>query len=56
MMHTAYILSDNHPADIEDPRTALAIATRAGTNTKGMEPGPLDQSSRDVSSPLIYML
>ena len=36
----AYIISDNHPADIEAPRTPLAIDTRAGTNTKSMEPGP----------------
>ena len=35
----AHIISDNHPANIEAPRTALAIATRAGTNTKSMEPG-----------------
>ena len=35
----AYIISDNHPVDIEAPRTALAVATRAGTNTKSMEPG-----------------
>ena len=36
----AYIISDNHPPDIEAPWTALAIATRAGTNTKSKEPGP----------------
>ena len=36
----AYIIIDNHPAGIEAPRSALAIATRAGTNTKSMEPGP----------------
>ena len=35
-----YIISDNHPADIEALRIALAIDTRAGTNTKSMEPGP----------------
>ena len=27
-------------ADIEAPRTALAITAQAGTNTKNMEPGP----------------
>ena len=32
----AHIISNNHPADIEAPRRALVIATRAGTNTKSM--------------------
>ena len=47
MMHTvtplkknpAYIISDNRPADIEAPRTALAITAQAGTNTRSMELG-----------------
>ena len=34
------MISDNHPADIKAPRTAPAIATRAGINAKRMEPGP----------------
>ena len=32
----AYIISNNHPADVEASWRALFIATRAGTNTKSM--------------------
>ena len=49
----AYIMSYNHPADSEAPWTALAIATRAGTNTENIEPGPTNPKHQRHFQPSI---
>ena len=38
--HPGYIISDNHPADIEASWTAVDIAAHAANNIKSMEPDP----------------